>query len=183
MQWSAGGAACGQPVGRSLSLRKWPHPLLPCVLDPEAAGTSPDTGLIMAHNQEVLRIDPRGTNTTNTISRAELVGVQAWLKQIGQLESPPATIFKLLTDSQVTLQSIQKAIKQPATTWLCIHEPLLMDIVANLKALTEAGHHVHLGKVKAHAGVEGDILADAAAKQVVTQEIIDAGGDLSDIPN
>ena len=96
----------------------------------------------MVHSQEVLRIDPRGKNTTNTINRAELVGVQAWLKQVSQLESPPATTFKLLTDSQVTLQSIQKAIKQPATTWLCTHEPLLMDIVANLKALTEAGHHV-----------------------------------------
>ena len=140
----------------------------------------------MAHSQEVLRIDPRGKNTTNTINRAELVGVQAWLKQVSQLESPPATTFKLLTDSQVTLQSIQKAIKQPATTWLCTHEPLLMDIVANLKALTEAGHHVHLGilgKVKAHAGVEENILADAAAKQVVTQKIIDADGDLNDIPN
>ena len=57
-----------------------------------------------------------------------------------------------------------------------------MDIVANLKALTEAGHHVHLGKVKAHAGVAGNILADAAAKMVVTQKIIDADGDLSDIP-
>ena len=30
----------------------------------------------------------------------------------------------------------------------------------------------------AHAGVEGNILADAAAKQVVTQKIIDAGGKL-----
>ena len=58
-----------------------------------------------------------------------------------------------------------------------------MDIVANLKALTEAGHYVHLGKVKAHAGVEGNILADAAAKQVVTLKINDAGGDLNDIPN
>ena len=47
-----------------------------------------------------------------------------------------------------------------------------MDIVANRKALAEAGHHVHLDKVKAHAGVEGNILADAAAKQVVTQKII-----------
>ena len=94
-----------------------------------------------------------------------------------------ATTFKLLTDSQVTLQSIQKAIRQPATTWLCTHEPLLMDIVANLKALTEARHQVHLGKVKAHAGVEGNILANAAAKQFVTQNIIDADGDSNDIPN
>ena len=136
--------------------------------DPEAAGTFRGTGLFMAHSQEVLRIDPRGKNTTNTINWAELVGVQAWLKQVSQLESPPATTFKLLTDSQVTLQSIQKAIKQPATTWLCNHEPLLMDIVA-MKTLTEAGHHVHLGKVKAHAGVAGNILANAAAKMVLSE--------------
>ena len=55
-----------------------------------------------------------------------------------------------------------------------------------MKALTEAGHHVHLGKVKAHAVVAGNILADAAAKMVVTQktiDVIDADGDLNDIPN
>ena len=151
--------------------------------DPEAAGIFTGTGLIMAHSQEVLRIDPRGKNTTNTIYWTELVGVQAWLKQVSQLESPTATTFKLLTDSQVTLQSFQMAIKQPATTWLCTHEPLLKDIMANLKVLTEAGHHVHLDKVKAHAGVAGNILADAAAKIVVTQKIIDADGNLNDIPN
>ena len=57
-----------------------------------------------------------------------------------------------------------------------------MDIVANLKALTETEHHLHLGKVKAHAGVEGNIPADAAAKQVATQKITDGGGELNDIP-
>ena len=39
------------------------------------------------------------------------------------------------------------------------------------------------GQGESHAGVEGNTLADAAAKQVVTQKIIDAGGDLNDIPN
>ena len=55
--------------------------------------------------------------------------------------------------------------------------------MANLKALTEAGHNVNLGNVKTHAGVAGNILADAAAKMVVTQKIIDADGDLNDISN
>ena len=40
-----------------------------------------------------------------------------------------------------------------------------------------------MGGVKAQTGVEGTILADAAAKQVLTHKIIDAGGDLKDIPN
>ena len=91
----------------------------------------------------------------------------------------PRSTFKLLTDSQVTLQSIQKAIKQPTSTWLSTHEPLLQDIVSHLKSLTSEGHHVHLGKVKAHLGVRGNITADIAAKSVVIQKIIDAEGNLN----
>ena len=50
-----------------------------------------------------------------------------------------------------SIASITESITE-TTIWLCTHEPLLMDIVASLKALTEAEHRVHLGKVKAHAG-------------------------------
>ena len=107
------------------------------------------------------------------------MGVQAWLKSISHNDPPPRSTFKLLTDSQVTLQSIQKAIKQPTSTWLSTHEPLLQDIVCNLKSLTREGHHVHLGKVKAHSGVRGNIQADLAAKSVVIQKIIDAEGNLN----
>ena len=68
---------------------------------------------------------------------------------------PLAAVSKLLTDSQVALHSIQKAIKQPTSTWLNTHEPLLQDITSHPKSLTSEGHHVHLGKVKAHSGVRG----------------------------
>ena len=88
--------------------------------------------------------------------------------------SATGSTFRLLTDSQVTLYSIKKAITQPASCWLNTHEPLLRDIVNRLKDLTDAGHHIHLGKVKAHMGVRGNILADAAAKAVVTQMNPDA---------
>ena len=74
----------------------------------EVAGTYTGTGLVMADTQEVIRINPNGQNTTNTINRAELVGVQAWLKSINQDEALSGGTFKLLTDSQVTLQSIPK---------------------------------------------------------------------------
>ena len=114
------------------------------------------------------RIDPNGQNTTNTTNQAELAGLQDWLKQLSQLKSPPATTFKLLTDCQLMLQSVQKGIigKQRATIWLCTPEPLLMDIVASPKAqlrLSEAGPHVLLGNVKAHTRGEGNVLAEALA--------------------
>ena len=135
----------------------------------------------MAHTRQELRIDPNGKDTTNTINRAGLVGEVSWLEEIMREELATGSTFKLLTDSQVTLQSIQKAIKQPATTWLNTHEPVLMDIVKRIKDLTEGGHHVHIGKVKAHMGVEGNIKADLAAKKVAIQKIIDSGVDRNDV--
>ena len=41
---------------------------------------------------------------------------------------------------EVTLQSIQKAIKEPTSTWLSTHEPLLQAIVSDLKSLVRWGH-------------------------------------------
>ncbi len=70
------------------------------------------------------------------------------------------------------------AINQPASSWLNTHEALLRDIVTCLKDLTDSGHHNHLGEVKAHMGVRGTILADAAAKAVVTKKILDADLDI-----
>ncbi len=143
----------------------------------ESPGTITGTGLVMAQSQRIAHIDPGGKDTTNTIVRAELVGVQARLQEIMKDELEADSTFRLLTDSQVPLYSIKKAITQPASSWLNAHEPLLRDIVNRLKDLTDAGHHIHLGKVKAHMGVRGNILADAAAKAVVTQKILDADPD------
>ena len=98
------------------------------------------------------------------------MGVQAWLKRISKENSDPASTFKLLTDSHVTLQSVQKAIKQPATTWLCTNEPILADVVSRRKILTEGGHRIRLGKVVAHTGV-------------VSHKHIDARGNFNLIPD
>ncbi len=143
----------------------------------ESPGTITGTGLVMAQSQCIVHIDPGGKYTTNTTVRAELVGVQAWLQEIMKDELEVDSTFRLLTDSQVTLYSIKKAINQLASSWLNTHEPLPRDIVNRLKDLTEAGHRIHLGKVKAHMGVRGNILADAAAKEVMTQKILDADPD------
>ena len=134
----------------------------------ESPGTITGTGLVMAQSQRIVHIDPGGKETTNTTVRAELVGVQAWLQEIMKDELEADSIFRLLADSQVTLSSIKKATTQPASSWLNTHEPLLRDIVNRLKDLTDTGHHIRLGKVKAHMGVRGNVLADAAAKAVVT---------------
>ena len=127
--------------------------------------------ICVAETQRLVHVDPNGKDSTNTIVEAELVGVQAWLQEIMKDGVADGSTFRLLTDSQVTLYFIKKAISQPAASWLNTHEPLLKDIVARLETLTAAGNDIHLGKVKAHMGVRGNIMADAAAKAMVTQKI------------
>lgn len=103
--------------------------------------------------------------------------MQAWLKRISEENSDPVSIFKLLTDSQVTLQSrsIQKTIGQPATTWLCTPDSIrriLADIaiVSRLKTLTEGGHFIKPWRGEGLGTQE----LRAAATNVVIQKNIDA---------
>ena len=77
----------------------------------ESIGTVTGTGLVMAQTQRLVHVDPNGKDTTNTIVRAELVGVQAWLREIMMDGMAVGSTFRLLTDSQVTLYSIKKAIQ------------------------------------------------------------------------
>ena len=74
----------------------------------EVAGTIAGTGLFLAHPQEVIRLVQCGKTATNTSNRAELVGVQAWLKRTSEEKGPPDSTFKLIIDSQVTVQAIEK---------------------------------------------------------------------------
>ncbi len=54
---------------------------------------------VMAQSQHIVHIDPGGKDTTKTIVRAELVGVQAWLQEIMNDELAAGSTFRLLTDS------------------------------------------------------------------------------------
>ena len=72
----------------------------------------------MAQTQRLVHVDPNGKDTAITIVRAELVGVQTWLREIMTDGMAIGSTIWLLTDSQVTLYSIKKAISQPAPTWL-----------------------------------------------------------------
>ena len=77
----------------------------------ESTGTLTGTRLIMAHTHQELRIDPNGKDITNTINRAELIGVLLWLVEVMRDGLATGRTVKLLKDSQVTLPSILKAIK------------------------------------------------------------------------
>ena len=77
------------------------------------------TSLVMAHGQEVLRIDLNDKNATNIINRAELV-VQAWHKPISQdvlsLRAPTSSSERE-RDRELNL-SIQPALAYEDTSML-----------------------------------------------------------------
>lgn len=100
----------------------------------------------MAPTQEVGHIC-RGHDTTDAITRAELVRVQARLETFLKedlLHELLCTARAVSSDSQVTLSSTQKAINQLKSTWLNASTPLINDIVTCLirfmKSLTDACH-------------------------------------------
>ena len=77
--------------------------------------------------------------------------------------------FKCLTDSLTSLQQlIQIVLTRPQEVSYYLHRALLHAIVEEIVAGRDTkGFVTHIRKVRAHVGVRGNELADAAAKSVI----------------
>jgi len=94
-----------------------------------------------------------------TINRAELAAMSVALDSNRDSE-----VVKVLTDSQVVLHWIRNEIHRPMKMVASIHGELVEEVVNLIIARDRAGRTTYIGKVKAHAGVRGNDMADAAAK-------------------
>ena len=112
-------------------------------------------------------VRPSGPGVFNENYRAELVPIHAVLMHHAALTSsddPPLAVH-IYTDSLSSLQALANAIFRPHTTRRKLHSDLLNDIARLVLARSNSGLHTHFHKVKAHASVEGNEHADAAAKR------------------
>ena len=108
-------------------------------------------------------IDASGQDETHTIMRAELVAIQVALSIYK--DDPWIGIF---TDSQTSLHAIQNELQRPSNTSYHQHKPLITAIVDLLQYRISLGLPTTLHKIRGHTEINGNDLAGAAAKRVVT---------------
>ena len=106
-------------------------------------------------------VDPRGSGSTNTITRAELGAIDQAL-----CHAPPSDVF-VFSDSASSLFMARRMAFNPSTLRECKHYALLRSLVDSLLHRAEAGLHTHLCKVVAHVGIHGNERAGAGASAVV----------------
>jgi ribonuclease HI len=120
------------------------------------------------HGEDItIPIDPSTTNE-NTINRAELAAIWVALQKGAE---------HIATDSQCSINQIQKMLNRPHDMREHRHQNLLNHIV---ELITQRETTTTLYKVKAHTGITGNETADAMAKQVANGA--NPEGTLHDVP-
>ena len=127
-----------------------------CIKGP--VGNLLGAAVYLAASGVALIVDPAGENSTRTIMRAELAAIHGAITAASH--TPTLHIF---TDSLASLYLLRRAVCAPHSLLECKHMHLLTALATSLHARAARGLPTRLYKVKAHAGVRGNELADAAA--------------------
>ena len=106
-------------------------------------------------------VNPGGDRSTNTTVRAELAGLDACLSHAAGRPGP-LTVF---TDALTALFLSRRMSLWPHTLRESKHWHLASSIAATIGARARRGLYTAILKVTAHAGVRGNVQADAAASR------------------
>jgi ribonuclease HI len=115
-----------------------------------------------------LRINPAGSNSCNTINRAELAALSVAIDYIPQISPFPFPSPPILTDSLCSMYQLHGILTDPNRYRLHKHNILLADMARRLSKLPPSSLPVHLYKVVSHTGVPGNDIADTLAKAACT---------------
>ncbi len=118
-------------------------------------------------------MNPNGSNSTNTVHRAELAGIAAAVTHDYFLLSHD--YFRTVaTDSENSMRRIRKPIRYPELHTYRIHHNPLETIIKAIR--NTATLSIKFLKVKAHTGIIGNERADQIAKHVAKHpEAADTG--------
>jgi ribonuclease HI len=102
--------------------------------------------------------------TSNTINRAELVGLLIAMRQGGECRWSDGSIH-IATDSLASMFASAKALKRPQDVTEHRHLSILQEIVQEIR---KAPGQIHVHKVMAHTGIIGNEVADQAAVRLAS---------------
>jgi ribonuclease HI len=129
--------------------------------DGSKQGSHIGAGVHIAHSQQYVVIGLTGKNSAlNTVERAELAAIQAALAQ-------PCPVI-ILTDSATSIHQTTNILNNPTRFRVHNHKLMLVRIAHDMLYRAAQGHTTHIYKVRAHNGVKGNEIADAAAKIAAT---------------
>ncbi len=129
--------------------------------DGSKQGSHIGAGVHITHSRQYIVISLNGHNSAlNTVNRAKLAAIQAALAQ-----PCPVTI---LTDSATIIHQITNILDNPTRFRVHNHKLMLVRIAHDMLYRAAQGHATHNYKVRAHIGVKGNEIADAAAKIAAT---------------
>jgi ribonuclease HI len=113
----------------------------------------------------VYRVAPCGDGSTNTITRAELAGLEALLGHAcsSSLYSAAASVHAFV-DSLSALYLVRRCVLWPSSLRECKHLHLVRAAVGHVLARARRGLTTRFWKVKAHSGVAGNEEADRGAE-------------------
>ena len=100
----------------------------------------------------------------NTVTRAELVGIQMCLAALHSSAPLSHTSHFIFSDSQTSLQLIRLVMYRPDSLRMRKHKVLLHQISHLIACLTSLGVTLEFHKIRAHIGIIGNEHADTAAK-------------------
>ena len=94
-------------------------------------------------------------------NQAEQIAILKSLEELTSLPDHNGQTVAIYTDSSVTLASLRNT---------SIHSPLIEHIRNKTRQLMKENWSIHFGWVKAHAGIEGNELADKLAKEAAEDD-------------
>ena len=121
--------------------------------DGSKMGNLTGSGFVIYHHKNLLTYESLKLNDNATVFQAEIIAIKKAAEYL--LKHHTAKYVKIFSDSQAALQAVNNTRVAARS---------VLEAMEALEMLTATGCRVRLAWVKAHIGIEGNELADQAAK-------------------